>query len=513
MNRIWKNTAANYLFVLSRMIEGLLLARWTYSTLGTETYGFWGLLWSIFMGTILLDLGYGKAAQRCTAEGLHKKDPLQYSRTVSSVFGLFILLAFVIVAGTFVAVEYLGKLTRVTDPEELRYFANALWIFGIGTAVIFPFSIFPEILTGLQKIYIKSNILTISRIVELAAVLVSYRLGGRLYSLILCTLIPAFGSYLMMFYMVKQSIPTLRLSWKIHWPTLKDLASFSIFNLLFSGANLLINYTSQLILSVITGLANVGIYQLGSRLPFMANTFLLQYQENLYPLSAALHSRNDVEGLRKLLANSLRFCSFLATGPLVFAWLFTPEFLQILFKANSPEAATVCRIMLLSVYCKTTYRSVSNRFFMMTGHHKFQGWLSCAEAAADLVLGILLLKSMGIAGVVWGTFLPNLLIVLTISLPFLLWYTRGGLLLFFRVTVLPLLLAGIAGTFSWEFHRLFSGNQTKIVLLGLNLFMGGCIYLISAYCFLLNRNEKKQLLSSVIKVLPGSIGQRFQSKA
>ena len=57
-----------------RLVQGILVTRWLISHLGESQYGLWVMLWSFFSYALLLDLGFGVAAQKVTATELYKKD-------------------------------------------------------------------------------------------------------------------------------------------------------------------------------------------------------------------------------------------------------------------------------------------------------------------------------------------------------------------------------------------------------------------------------------------------------
>ena len=87
-------------FVVLRIVQGVLVTRWLFNSLGKEYYGFWSLIWMILVYALLLDFGFSKAAQKYTATGLFKSDPDAYNRYLSAVFSLLSLMATAIVAGS-----------------------------------------------------------------------------------------------------------------------------------------------------------------------------------------------------------------------------------------------------------------------------------------------------------------------------------------------------------------------------------------------------------------------------
>ncbi len=153
-----KNTLTNYLSMGVRLIQGVLITRWMISELGEADYGLWMMLWAFFCYSLLLDFGLGVAAQKATATELWKRDIQKYNITVSTVFLFHLAMSFVIIAGTLIASCFIRELLNLPPGADTGYYRLCFLLFGIGSATIFPFGVFPEILVGLQKIYLRNNI-------------------------------------------------------------------------------------------------------------------------------------------------------------------------------------------------------------------------------------------------------------------------------------------------------------------------------------------------------------------
>ena len=79
----FKNTVTNYFSMFVRLVQGILVTRWIISHLGEAQYGLWVMLWSFFSYALLLDLGFGVAAQKVTATELHKQNIEKYKLKAS----------------------------------------------------------------------------------------------------------------------------------------------------------------------------------------------------------------------------------------------------------------------------------------------------------------------------------------------------------------------------------------------------------------------------------------------
>ena len=392
---VFRNTATNYLIMAVRLAQGILVTRWLLASLGQEYYGLWALLWSFFCYSLLLDFGFGVTAQKSTSTELYRRDIVRYNRTISTVFSFHAAMSAVILLGTGVAAFFVPVLLHVehSSPEELAYFRSCFLCFGIGSALVFPFGMFQEILVGLQRLYLRNYINVVSKLVELAGILVIFALGGGLITLILFTVILTALTQLSMLFFIRRLIPGFRLRFRVlPDPELfRKIFHFSGFVYLTSVARLAWGRSGALLISIFCGLGPTAVYQLGGRLPALMGQLTGPYQENISPITALLHSRNKVRRLGLILRNSMRWNSFLATGMTVGILFFSPVLLRFLFRVESPEAIAVCRIMTLSIYLSLVFRTIPERYFLMADSHRFLSWLVIGESVCFVILSIVFL--------------------------------------------------------------------------------------------------------------------------
>lgn len=474
---ILKNTLTNYALVLLRLIQGILVTRWLFNSLGKEYYGFWSLIWMILVYALLLDFGFSKAAQKYTATGLFTSSPDTYNRYLSAVFSLLALMATAIVVGSFVASFFLAALTRMDSPERLAYCRLTLQVFGCGCALVFPTGIFPEILVGLRKIYLRNYVLIGTRVCETAGVAIILGLGGSLLSLAVFSVALNFGTNLVMFWACRREIPTFRLRFCWDPATLRELADFSGFIYLISISRLILLKTDRLVLSIFTGLNAVGIYQLGSRLPELSVNLATQYQENIAPISAALHASNEQQTLRDVIYQSMRFSSFMAIGGITLATIVCQDLIALLFAVHDAEVITACRWLLLSTAFTIAIRSVTDKFLMMSGRHRLLAGIFFTEAAANLLLSILLVRHYGVLGVIIGTLIPNAFIAIVVLVPYIIRFVNRAPWAFFdKVYLRPAVAATAMALAVLGIRTTLTDQLPPWLLLVFCLATGGLVY-------------------------------------
>jgi len=155
------NTIATYVRLVVGVIVGIFLMRAIFRYFDAEEYGFWALLWSIFGYAIFMDFGFGFAMEKFIPKYLITNKNEKIIEMVNTVFFCVLASSLVIVLATLVASNYLGVVFKFQGGQVRPLFKTAFILFGILTAVRFPFGLFQEVLVGLHKMYIKDLIVIV----------------------------------------------------------------------------------------------------------------------------------------------------------------------------------------------------------------------------------------------------------------------------------------------------------------------------------------------------------------
>ena len=307
-----KNTTTNYLVMLIRFFQGLLVTRSLIGYLGDSGYGLWMLLWTFFGYALLMDFGVGIAGQKYTSQELFKKDIRHYNSIVSMIFTFHALMALLIVLGVFIAVFFLEKLFNVHDPVQLAYCRKCFLVFSLGSAALFPFGVLNEILVGLHKIYLNNYILAAGRLFELFGFLTILKNGGGLYSIIWYEVFVMGAERVAAWVFAARLIPGFRL--RLHLfdrAVFREVFGFSSGSYFMSLARLLRVQTRNPIISKYRGLDAVGIFNLSGRLSDLCNQAIGQYNNNVRPVTAQLFHRGRYRMLRSFVVKSMQWNMFM----------------------------------------------------------------------------------------------------------------------------------------------------------------------------------------------------------
>lgn len=437
---IWSNSVSNYLRTVVGMVVGLLTFRMLYQGLGKEQFGFWSLLWSVFGYGILLDFGFGFAAQKRVAELSVKQDWDKLSRVLSTILFFYMgVAAFIGMVVLFGSAHIIGWFA--VSAQNTEEFRRVLVVFFVGIGLAFPMGIFPEILRGQQRIRLANNLVSAAMVLRLGfiagAIWFQWSFMAVMFIALFFALAPDFLAALL----ALRRMPAVRLSPRLFsLGLIRETMQFSLFAYLGTATNIVLGKTDQLVLGATLSVGAVAVYQAGAKIAEVFSQFTKQVQDTLSPAAAHLHATGDRAALRDLLVNSLRWSVLIATPLYLLCAFYLAELLQLLTgdRVIARETFLVGHLLLAWFYTTILTHSVSKRIFMMCGHERSLMWLGLAEAAANLVLSVaLVLIFRSVIAVVVGSLIPTLYFGWARLWP---WMARdvelGGWPLFKR-TVLP----------------------------------------------------------------------------
>ncbi len=490
-----KNTVTNYFSMFVRLVQGILVTRWLISHLGEAQYGLWVMLWSFFSYALLLDLGFGVAAQKVTATELYKKDIEKYNHTISSIFFSHVSMALLILPLTFVGIYYVRELFHLPETATVEYISfcrRALFLSGLAATVVFPLGVFPEILVGLQKLYLRNYIIIISKIMELAGVIVIFSIGKGLFILLLFVMLIMGLTQLAMLVSVWKSIRGFRIRLAFDRDVFKGIFRFSSAVYIISIGRMIWERGMFLLISIFCGLAPVGIFQLGSRIPFLIQQIALPYVENISPISALLHSRQRTMHLAQILMRSIRWVNFFAAGATVMVVIYAPRIILLLFNVENEEASFICRLMVLFVYFLLVCRIIPEKFLTMAEGHKFLAKVQSFESIFFIVLSIAgLLIEPHVLIVVGAMIMTKGIGTIFFIMPHLIKKTGMRIVYFVLYSLFePALLALATGLVCYWQYYFLRGQIHEFFLLALAGISGCLIYFPALYFMMFDHAEK-----------------------
>lgn len=407
-----RSTLAGYIRLGLRMVMGLVTFRLLYQHLSREEFGFWSLLWALFGYGILLDFGFGFAAQKRVAELSVRKDWQELSRVLSTILMVYLASAVVTAVTGILLAGPLVDLFRISAANR-ESFGLILRVFLAGVGLAFPLGLFPEILQGQQRITTAYNVSMLSLTLNFVFVISVLALDLGLLTLVLLALLAVLIPYALAAWLAMRHMPEVRIHPSLFSRrALVDTARFGLYAYLNMLANVLRQKADQPVISSILGVAAITPYQGGAKVGEMFGMLSRQIADVLSPTAAHLHAKGDRDALRRMLLDGLRFSVMAATPLCLVVATSMDGAIRLLtgVRETTPEMFWSGEILLAWYYSLTLTHWVFKRMFLMAGQERRMMWQGVAEALANLALGITLtLLTHSVLGVAIGALIPTAL--------------------------------------------------------------------------------------------------------
>lgn len=162
-----------------------------------------------------------------------------------------------------------------------------------------------------------------------------------------------------------------------------------------------VQWSSQLLLGVWGSGEQVALFAAAQRTAMLTSFVLVAVNAIAAPKFAAMHSQNDLEGLRRMALVTVRLM-LLAALPILVLILLFPGWLMGLFGEDFRAAAPALVVLAIGQFVNIASGSVGF-LLSMTGHEKVLRANIAVSAAVGLYLGAWLIPALGINGAAIAT--------------------------------------------------------------------------------------------------------------
>jgi O-antigen/teichoic acid export membrane protein len=313
--RIVKNTGLNVLGLVIPAVIYLVSVPVVIRSLGTDRFGLFSVVLTVFSYFALFDLGLGRSSVKFASEAMGRGEMQELPHiiwTTAAMQTAFGLLAMVImIAGTPFLAERVLKISAANLVEakaSLVYMA-----FSLPFAIITPS--FRGVLEAGQRFELVNMVKIPTNSVIYLLPLVAAPLGMGLPGIILLLTISRALTLFIWIGLAFRIYPALRKRGFLPQTRLMALFSFSGWNALSSFVWYILVSADRFVISALRGLTEVGYYsapaEATGRMLILPGSLAM----TLFPAFSALDGRGDAERARRLYTRSLKFV-LLGLGPL-----------------------------------------------------------------------------------------------------------------------------------------------------------------------------------------------------
>jgi O-antigen/teichoic acid export membrane protein len=483
-----RNVSTRYLAIAAELVVGVVVLPFNVAHLGQAAYGLWMLAGSVTAYFSILDLGYSGALVKFVAQYRARRDLRALNEVLSTTFYVFAFFGVVTYLIAIVIAMYLGRLFHLT-PDQVHLGRVVLLVTSVTVAGGTAFSVFGGVINGFQRYDLNNVVGTISTIVTAVVNVVVLVLGYGLVELVYATTAVRVLTYWVYRANAYRVFPGLRLSARsFSLARLREVTGFSVYMLLIDWSKKLNYSVDTIVIGAFLNTSAVAVFSVGQRLAEATQRLTNQLNEVLFPtvVDNDAAQRTDrlqaifIQGTRLSLATVIPIggAMMLMATPLVHAWV-GPDF---------AGSVVVLHVLSLTVIVRVG-SATATTLLKGAGQHRMVAWVNVITAVVNLSLSVVLVSSMGLAGVAIGTLVPVALTSMFVIFP--AGYRRVGLSLgrTWAEAVWPAVWpAAVMAAFVWATRSLVAPN---LMAVGAEMALAALVYAATFLVFGIKSVERR----------------------
>jgi len=409
-----RNAAANWAAFAVQVLVAFFLSPILVHHLEDQRYGIWSLVESILAYLVLLDLGIAASVVRFVAKFDEAQDPDEINRVFScslcifAAGGLVAAVAAIVIAG--VVLPYCTGIPQELTPEAQWLLILLGLNFGFGL----PLSVYSCLLDALGRYPAKSGIRTAMLLARSAVILLVVLAGYGLIALGLAITVCGLAENALVALAAKYYLPSLHLTFRGLGKTFSSIRGYTVDAFVAMVAGRISFQTDAIVIGIFLAAKEVTYFAIAARLVEYAKESLRAVTTVLTPAVSVLETQGRHDAIRLLFCNSTRYALWLILPLQAGLMTLGRPFLVRWMGERYAALSFPVLILLAAPLGLAMSQSASARILYGTSRLRWYSRALLAEAAANLLLSVFLVRPYGILGVALGTVIPNVVLNLVL---------------------------------------------------------------------------------------------------
>lgn len=382
--------------------------------LGPERYGIWVTVSTTVVMLAVMDLGIANSLTNAISRAYAAGDRQLARRSYASAFWISLAIAGALGVAALALWPHIdwASLFHLSDRAAAREASLCVAVALAFFLLSLPLNLINRVLGGYQQTQITNYFNVISSVLGLVAILAVIRLHGTLLNL-MCFYS---GTLLAGTFLLNLWVHLWDKRWLFPAPAavcrtaLRDLMNTGAGFFILQIAGLIVFNSDNLVITHYLGAAEVAPYSVTWRLAGYAAILQSAVFPSLWPAYSEAYARGDYAWVRRTFWNAVR----LSLGTAAAAILVLGIFGRTLIRWYVGKAAVPGQMLLLAI-CAWTLLSAGMDLeaclLAAIDRVKWQGILSAVAAVVNIGLSIYLVQRIGSLGVVLGTMLSYLMVL------------------------------------------------------------------------------------------------------
>jgi O-antigen/teichoic acid export membrane protein len=400
--KILRNTTFNFFARIIHLSVSLFTIPVIVAYVGESRYGIWAALFAFADYFNMLDMGFGAATVKYTADFYAIKN----IRRIGEMLTTALIFYLITVSVTIFPFCFAGNIVSFFKVPP-AYFDEAVFILK-GVLLLFVLNqitgVFRNALNGLQRMDIQ-NLFEISYTILYAAIVIlvlksGMGLKGLIVSIGVLRTFTAIGQSLC----VIKLIPEIKDGFGIfNQEIFKSFFSYGIKLQITSVAGLFNFQLDKLLIGHFLKIEMVAFYELGSKIAMFVRYIPSVLTSALIPASAELSTVGDRERLKQMHLRGAKYIIFVAAPIAIFLIIMAPSVLMLWINLKDYSHAVLALRLLSVAYFFNIITGVITSIGRGIGMVHYEMYTSLLIVLMNLILSLSLIITMGFIGALIGT--------------------------------------------------------------------------------------------------------------
>lgn len=442
-----KNVIYNWMGMTAGILYAFVFTPFIVHSLGADHYGIWNLVMSCVGYMAVLDAGIQSAVNRYVARSRGLEDANGVSKVYSTAIAIYLFIGLVAsIVGVIVALNF-DRLFNIPAVDS-SVAQQVMLIMVAYAAVEFPCSVFGAVIYAYQRFDALNGINVAAYLLQAVLVWTALTLSPSLSMYAMAIVVCGIVKFIAQYVVCRRLVEKLHFSTKlISRSTVRELMVFSSITFLAIIANYMVFKTDNIVIGVFLSPEAVAIYAIGFMVSDYVGQIVGRMCNILTPMFSEYEARDATERMHALLFTSSRFSSILGLSAGCALILLGDQFLSLWIGKEYDGAYQIAVVMMIARMGGFPTAPFYSMLYGIGKHHLIL-YTGIAEAVANLVLSLALVRSYGILGVAIGTMIPmligNLFFAVAVSRVSGFGFWKWLVTSLARPTIMALLLCGLA---------------------------------------------------------------------
>ena len=397
------NTIATALNLVIQFGINFFLTSYLVRTVGSTTFGFWGLANSIVNYALIVTTALNSMAARYIGIDYHRGNMPKASGYFSSVFVADLLFALIILLPSCIAIHYIDRLISVpadivTEVKTLFYIV----FFNMCCNVVF--AVFGCVFIIKNRLDLSSVITIISNIIKATILILLYWLLRPsivyLGTATLCaTILIAISGIIF----TRRLTPEVKLNYHYSsFKSVKTIVASGVWNSLNQLSIVLLQGLDLLIANLFVSAAAMGLISVAVMIPGVISTCIFTLANVFTPRFLELYSLDKFDDLFHELKNSIKFLTIISCIPIGFLVAFGLPFYKLWTPTTDVKTVYYLSILVLLPLFSGGAISSTNYLYTVADKVKWQAMALILTGVMNVTIVFILLKTtnLGIYAIV-----------------------------------------------------------------------------------------------------------------